>query len=518
MLLGHLTRSAALAALLATLPPLAPAALAQDVPRRPTPPSPVVTADVPAPAGPEVTVAEAVARALDTSPELARAALARDGRALAISAARADRLPLVTAQVSPQQRYGLTFDNTIGDVTSQTTESLNAGVGAQVTLYDGGRRRARVAQARLERDAAQADLARAREQVALDVAQRFLQVLLDQELLTVQAERLAAAETQRARVSELLEAGAVPRGDLIAQDAVVARARTAVVEARGAARRDRAALVQAVGLDPLVDYAFVGPGAEALAALAGDAIRTPLAELLARAQAQRSDRARAALDLRAAQAGVGVARAASRPRLDASANLGTGYSSLQQRLVDGSEPTLVPVTLADGSQVFLGPDPLTFPVGGTDLERTPFGAQLSDNRSGSIALTLSVPLFDRFETRRATEQARIASADARFRLDALDRQIAAEVQQAVVEAETSAARVTASQAEVAAAREALRVERDRYALGAGTLFTVAEAQTRLAEAQSGLAQAAYNLAFRRALVRLAVGDVDPGDLSAFVGL
>ena len=495
---------------------VAPSALAQDVPRRPAPPSPVVPVEVRTPTGPTVTVAEAVRLALETSPELARAALAREGRDLAIAAARADRLPTLSAQVAPQQRYGLTFDNTTGDVASQTVESLSAGLGAQLNLYDGGRRRALLEQTRLQRDAADADLVRAREQVALDVAQRFLQVLLDRELLAVQAERLAAAETQRARVAELLDAGAVPRGDLIAQDAVVARARTAVVEARGAARRDRAGLVQAIGLDPLVDYDFVGPDAATLAALGGDEIAAPLADLLARAQAQRADRARAALDVRAAEAGIGVARAAGRPRLDISANVNTGYSSLQQRLIDGSEPVLVPVTLADGSQVFLGPDPLTFP-GPQDLERTPLPTQLADNRSGSIALSLTIPIFDRFEARRGQTQARIQATDAQLQLDALDRQIAAEVQQAVVEAETAAARLDASQAEVAAARQALRVERDRYALGAGTLFTVAEAQTRLAEAQSGLAQAAYNRAFRRALVRLAVGDVAPGDLGTFVG-
>ena len=504
-------RCAVLIALLAA--PLA--ADAQDLPRRPTE-APAAIAE---PAGPEVTVAEAIRLALGESPELARAALARDGRRLAVRDAAASRLPTVTAQVAPAQRYGLSFDQTAGELTSQRVESLNAGVGAQVTLYDGGLSRAQVAQARLQAEAAGADLQRARENVALDVAQRFLQVLLDQELLTVQGERLNAAETQRARIAELLEAGAVPRGDLISQDAVVAAARTAVVEAEGARARDRASLIQAVGLDPLGDYVFVGPSAEALAALAEAPVEDDLAALLARARAQRADRQALELEVRAAQAGLGVARATSRPRLSLAADVGTGYSSLQQRLVDGgAQPTLTPVTLADGSQVFLGPDPLLFPVGEAEVERTPFLAQFGDNRSGSVSLSLTVPLFDRFDARRAAAQARIATDDARLRLAALDRQLAADVQGALVEAQTSAARLAASRVEVEAAQAAVRVERDRYALGAGTLFTVAEAEARLAEARSGLAQAAYNLAFRRALVRLAVGDVTAEGLIEVVGL
>ena len=85
--------------------------------------------------------------------------------------------------------------------------------------------------------------------------------------------------------------------------------------------------------------------------------------------------------------------------------------------------------------------------------------------------------------------------------------------QAVVEVQTARARLAATEVQVAAAAEALRVERDRYALGAGTLYDVAEAQARLAEAESDQAQAAYELAFRVALVRLAVGDVAVEDLA-----
>ena len=114
-------------------------------------------------------------------------------------------------------------------------------------------------------------------------------------------------------------------------------------------------------------------------------------------------------------------------------------------------------------------------------------------------------------------EAQIRAEDARITLDALDRQVASEVQQAVVEAQTARARLTSTDAQVAAAAEALRVERDRYRLGAGTLYDVAEAQARLAQAQSSRAQAAYGLAFRVVLVRLAVGDVGPDELAGLLG-
>ena len=84
------------------------------------------------------------------------------------------------------------------------------------------------------------------------------------------------------------------------------------------------------------------------------------------------------------------------------------------------------------------------------------------------------------------------------------------MQTAAVEARTAVARLAAARVQVEAAQAALRVERDRYELGAGTLYAVADAQSRLAQAESSAVQAAYGLVFRAALVRLAVGDVSAG--------
>ena len=459
-----------------------------------------------------VTLAEAVALAVDQSPEVRRALVADRGRAEAVRGARAGRLPTVSLQVSPGQRYGLGFDQTTGQAVSQTVETLNLGVGGSISLYDGGRTKALVREAEFQRDAATEGLDRTRQQVALDVAQQFLTLLLDREVAQISAEALEAAQQQRRQVAELVEAGARARGDLIAQDAVVAERQTAVIVSQGTVERDRVILIQLIGLDPLEAYRFEGPDLERLEASGLlDTEIAPLAELLVAARASRADRRAQELSIAAAEASLGSARSSGRPSIDVSASIGTGYSSLQSRLT--GQTSDIPVTLPDGTPILVGGQPFTFP-GDRTVEATPIFNQFADNRSGSIGVTLSVPLFDRYQTRRAVVEAEIRAQDARITLDQIDRQLASEVQQAVVEAMTARARLDAAEVQVAAASEALRVERDRYRLGAGTLYDVAAAETRLSEAQSSRAQAAYGLVFRTVLVRLAVGDLDPAGLAA----
>ena len=458
-----------------------------------------------------ITLGEAVETALERSPELRRVEAGDAARRLAVRGARAGRLPVVSATLSPRQQYGLAFDQTTGQLTQQTSESVNVGLGGSITVYDGGRTRAAVRQAELERTAGLAGVERTRQQVAIDVAQSFLQLLLDRELVAIQQTQLDAAASQRDQVAELVDAGARPRADLVAQEAVVAERRLAVVEAEGAVAVSRVALIQAIGLDPVGDYAFVGPSLEELERRGLLAVPpVELATLLAAARAQRADLRARSLDIDALDASVATARAGGRPQLDVSASVGTGYSSLQTRAT--GEAVDVPVILADGTPVLVGGTPLTFP-GPTERSLTPIYTQFADNRGGSLGLTLTLPVYDATRTRRAVAAARIQADDARIQRDALRRQIDAEVQTALVQAQTAQARLDASETQVAAAAAALAVERDRYALGAGTLYDVAQAQARLAQAESARAQAAYTLVLRAAAVGLATGDIDPDALA-----
>ncbi|HEX8298010.1 MAG TPA: TolC family protein, partial [Rubricoccaceae bacterium] len=398
----------------------------------------VASAQTPDTLGPTVTLPEAVQVAIRNSPEVARAGIADRTGDLAVRGAQAGRLPAVTFQAGPAQQFGLGFDQTTGQLSSQSTQSLNVGVSADVRLFDGGLTRYAVEGARLDRAAAGVAAIRTEQQVALDVAQRFLQLLLDRELVGVQQGQLAAALSQREQVAGLVEGGVRARGDLIAQDAVVAERRAALVEAEGAVARDEALLVQATGLDPLAAPAFVGPSLAALEAAGALAYEPPpLSDLLASAREARADVRAQDIRIRSAEASSRAARAQGRPSVDLSVNIGTGYSSLQQRLADPSAPIpTVPVTLPDGTPILVGGQPFTVAGGQPDLERTPLFIQGLDNRRSSIALSLVVPIFDRYATRRAVAEAQVRTDDARLTRSALVRQVDADVQTAAVEART----------------------------------------------------------------------------------
>ncbi len=456
-----------------------------------------------------ITLDEAIALALRTSPEVARADLAEAGRGLAVSGARTERLPSVSLNAQPSQSYGLSFDQTTGQLVSQRVESLNTGISANISLYDGGRTRALVRQAEFDREAAEASGERTRQTVAADVADRFLQLLLDRQLVEIQTEQLEAARQQLDRAQRLVAAGARPESDLPAARATVAERVAGLAEASAAIARDQVRLLDRLGLSPLANVTFVGPELEELEATGVLELDAPeVGELVDAALGTRLDLRAQEIAVDAALAGEALARTASRPNVSAFGQIGTGYSSLQSRLTNPDAlPISIPVTLPDGSPILVGGEPFTLTQPpDVEFEKTPFFSQLGDNRSGSIGLSITVPIFDRFAARRQRQEARLQADNARLELDALQRSVSAEIGLAAVEIAGAEARLDAANARVEAAQAATDAEEARYALGVTTPYDLADARSRLTEALASRAQAAYTLVFRRALLRLATGD------------
>lgn len=464
----------------------------------------------PAAAQQVITFDEAVRLALAQSPDLREAVVVDEAAALNVESARLDALPLpfVSATVQPTQRYGLGFDETTGQLTSQTSEAVNVGLSASVNVFDGFRDRRLLDQARIERDASALTLDRTRQQVAFDVASRFLQVLLDAEIAGIREENLAAQRQQLDQVEALVDAGTRARADVFSQRAAVAEAELALLEAQQAAELARTRLVEALQLDPFGDYTFTAPTLDE-ADLAAEPVA--LEPLLRTAYERRPDLRAQERRIAAAEAAVRVARASNLPTVDVFANVGTGYSSLQQRFVDGSGgTTLVPVTTAGGDPILIGGEPFLFPVqGNADLEATPVFAQFGDNRSGSLGFSITVPLFDQFQTRRAVQQAEIEVVRQQIARDRQRQAVATEVRQAVLDYRLAAQRLDVTAAQGTAAEAALEAEEARYELGTGTLVALELARARLTEARAARAQAVYEFVFRRAVIAFAQGDLDP---------
>jgi len=372
-----------------------------------------------------------------TLEEAIRLALERDPAAVAaeeaVATARANHLeargallPSVNLSSSYSNSSNQRFDQATGQLVS---ESYAAQAQASYELFGGGRRLAQLRRTSAGLAAADAAYRAQRFQTILATTEAYYNAVAAAELVRAAAQRLERARQQLAFAQTRLEVGTATRSDVLRAELEVGRAELALVEAEAGERNARLRLGRQIGVQGEVEPAVVTLPEAAPP-------RPPLEELVAEAVSRSPS-------VLAAQADRQEARAA---RLAA-------YTSY------------IPSVRA---------------TGGYDW----FAYQFPPNeRSWSLRITASVPLFNGFQREAAVARAaaseRIAEARAR------DAELAARVavEAAARQIDAAERRVEIARRGIELAREDLRVQEERYQIGNATILDLQASQVALAEAE-----------------------------------
>jgi len=406
------------------------------------------------------TLDEAWQAALTTDARFAAATSRSQANEAALEAARAERLPSVTATVaSSLWRDTPAFD--FGGIGFPAGQPLFAGdtlnlASAQVSvpLYMGGALTANVAAAEADRDGQLLSTDTVRQDLKFAVASAYIGVLRAASALEVARSNAASLAGHARDVEDMRRAGQVPTNDYLAAAVSLADARQRDLQAQNALEIARATYNRRVGrpfetpvdLEPLT------------APLGGPAIAAPLAELVAAARAARPELAHLDATADALAARADAARAAHRPQLA----LNGGYAYLEN--------------------AFLNREDFWF-----------------------VALGVRFNVFDSGRTRHASatlERQSAAVAD-----DRRDREseIALEVHRASADLSTARARLDVATGAVQQAEENLRVVRDRYRNGEGTNTEVLDAEALRALSADNFDTAHYDLRLAELALARAIG-------------
>ncbi|MEM6336525.1 MAG: TolC family protein, partial [Bacteroidota bacterium] len=382
-----------------------------------------------------------------------------------VQAERGDFLPNLNASVGPSINYGLQFNTTTGQLENQRVEQLNLGVSSGINLFNGFADVASLEQARIESAAAVLTTDRSRQRVVSTVIAQFLELLLAREQIEIQEENLEAQNRLLERIEEFANVGTRPVSDLFQQQAAVAQAELQLLNAEQAFELRASDLIQTLQLDPTQVYEFVAPQTDDVA-LVPTTYDYPT--LIREAFERRPDLLAQRQRVSAGDAGIRVARSQLLPSLDFTASTGTGYTS--------SDP----------------------------LDRALF-TQFEDNRSSAFRFSLSIPIFNRYQTRLGVERAQIQLQNAELDLLGLEQQVAAQVRQQVINYQNDVKRLDVTEKQLRAAEQSLEAEQERYNVGASTLVELSQARASFVQASRDRSTAVYQFLLRGRLVELAVG-------------
>ena len=174
------------------------------------------------------TLQECIDYALEHNLTVQQSALQVEQREIDLNTARSSRLPGVSASASQNFSFGrgLTADNTYAHANTTNT-SMN--LGADMTLFNGFRINNNIALSKLNLQAATQDLEKARDDIRVAVAQAYVQILYQQEILDVARRQVEIDSLQVVRLEAMRDNGKAAAADVALQEATLAQSRLTAV-------------------------------------------------------------------------------------------------------------------------------------------------------------------------------------------------------------------------------------------------------------------------------------------------
>lgn len=395
------------------------------------------------------------------------------------------RMPNANFQAAQQFSWGRSLDFFTNTYTNSQVTSNTFGFSSSVDLFGGFRLTRTIEQRGVNIQVSQQDVLKARNDLGLNLAGGYLQILLAKENVSAAQGRLAGVREQLARTQKLVDAGSLPMTNLLDLKAQLANNELQLVQAQNTEAIALLRLKQFLQVPASTQIDIFVP--ELPDPEAGATALPMPGEVYDQAEEQMPEVKSALLSMKAAVLSEQIAKSAYYPTLTLSGGVFTNYSSVQKKQVQDG------VRLDDnGNPILIGGQPI--PV--YKQVNYPFWEQLGDARREQVSLTLTVPIYNRRQSRSQLQSARIGMERARLNAEVTKNQLRQQIEQAYTDALAAEKTYQASRSQVQALGEQLRAIETRFNSGAANVTEYNVAQNNLAVAQNDRNRAKYEYIFR----------------------
>ena len=350
--------------------------------------------------------------------------------------------------------------------TSQSATSYNGsyGIDANWTLYNGGSRVNGIRQQQLNERIARLAVSESENSIQESIMQVYMQILYAAEAVKVNEGTLAVSQATCERGRQLLEAGSLSRADLAQLEAQVAQDNYQLVTAQATLQDYRLQLKQLLELDGAYEMELDLPELDATDVLSplperDDVYRTALA--------LRPEIESGKLNIEAADLNIKVARAGYIPSISLTAGIGSSNAN------------------------------------GNDFT---FSEQIKQNWNNSLGVTLSIPLFDRRQTKSAVNKAKLQKQTSQLDLMDQQKELYRTIESYWLDATSAQQQYAAATSQVESAQASYDLVSEQFNAGMKNTVDLLTEKNNLLNAQQAQLQAKYMALLNASLLRFYQGE------------
>lgn len=411
------------------------------------------------------TLEEAVIYALENNISIKQSELDLEMTAIDKTDAVTNFFPNLNANSTFTSNTGASINPTTNLFETSTFSSFTVRVQSGVTLFDGLRNVRQLQRAKLNQVSAQYNLGKMKDDIALFVANSYLEVLFNKENLKVLQAQNRITREQLERTNALVDAGVVPRGDLLEIKSTDANEKQRIIIAENNIRIALISLAQTLLIKDYENFDIADADYELPLSTI---LNEPVSNIINKAKETRYEPKIAEQNLELAEKDLQIARGAYYPTLSA----------------------------------FIGVDSRW---AGNDFWDRNFWTQIDDNKGTGFGFQASIPIFNGLAARNNVKRSKINIERAELQKEQADLDLESNVYRAYMDVRGALSAYEAALVAEEAQELAFEFAEERFNEGLMNSFDVSQAKIRLENAQSEVVRAKYDYIFKLKLLELYFG-------------
>lgn len=414
---------------------------------------------------------------------------------------KAGQLPTLNLNSSVGYRLGRSENPTTGVL--EDNNFLNMGVQLQtgVTIFNWFSIKNNIEASRLSWEADKEQTKKIQNDIALNVAVAYLQVLLAREQANIAKVQVTQTQAQLENTRKRVDAGVLPELNAAELEAQLARDSSSLVSAQASAQQFLLQMKALLNLDAAASFDVTTPPVdlipvEALADLQPDAV---YAQAIATLPQQKVN----LLRIESAKKSVAAAKGGLYPSVSAFGGLSNNYVNIKV-------PQYAPTGQFNPSGAIVNVNGTSYDVVTPDFVQVgekaiPLGKQFKNNFAQNIGIGLSVPIFNGRNARTAWDRSKINVQQLELQKEQGDMQLKQDIYKAYTDAIAALQKYNADKKSVTTSEKAYDFANKRYQLNLLSTYDLINSQNNVQRARIQALYSQYDYVFKMKLLEFYKG-------------
>jgi len=418
------------------------------------------------------TLEECVSYALENNIQIKQSRLQTQTAEIDLLQSKLDFAPSANAGVNLNYNFGRNVDPVTNTYSTQQTMNNNYNLNGRVDLFNGMQKWNILKRNEVDYEASLYVSEEMENSISLTLTAAYLSILFNHELLLVAEKQIEVTKKQIDRTTKLVEAGALPRGDLLEIQAQGAIEEGNLINAQNSLTYSYMNLKQILDLPLVTSFEIAQPDIQ----LSEELEIIPSEKVYANAVETMPEIKSGELYVESAERSVEIAKGALYPSIALSGGVGTNYNDKQR-------------------EVFTDPNS---PI-------MSFGDQIKNNRGEYLTLSLSIPIFNGYTTRSYVNKAKLNSISRTYDLQLRKNELRKKIEDKYHSALAAYQSYNALKISVESLTESFKYTEEKFTIGMVNSLDFSMAKIKLTQAQSEFLRAKYDYIFKTKILDFYMG-------------